>query len=180
VPKLFLDRNEAAAHGAARQKAVRAALLAAYAAFLVYVYYFRNASPYSRGDLQKWGEARGFGTLFNFVPLRNILNYTVNSSAFNFSTLVYNLVYPILIYIPLGVLVFLLFGRAKPLKTNICFLLPVVCLLLPRPFLLVGFFDVDKVLLAAAGFNIGGGFVRVMDSQRKKILGGVGRASAQG
>jgi glycopeptide antibiotics resistance protein len=175
----FVGKNEAP-RGALRKRIVQAALLAAYAGFLAYVYYFRNIGGYLQRDWHNWAQARGFGALFNFIPFRNILNYVINSSRFNFSTLVYNLVYPILIYIPLGVLVFLLFGRAKLLKINICCLLPVVCLLLPRPFFFIGFFDVDKVLLAAAGINIGGGFVRMLDSWRQKFLVGINRAGAHG
>jgi hypothetical protein len=129
--------------------------VAIYAAFLLYVYYYRINVPAWREAMRVWYHARGIGFLFNFMPLKNILRYVTHYYSYNTSILVYNLICPVLVYLPLGVYVSKCFCMAKSIRVNLCFLLFIICFMLPRPFLFIGHFDIDKVILAIAGFNAG-------------------------
>ena len=97
----------------------------------------------------------GLLSLFNLIPFRNILNYIINNNAFNTKIIIYNLLYPILLYIPIGYFVQRLFGELYFVKNMLVFVLCNIIFMLVRALFLIGFCDIDKIILTFAGFTSG-------------------------
>ncbi len=93
--------------------------------------------------------------MFNIIPFKNLIFYINKINEYNLNIVIYNLIYPIIVWIPMGVFfntcsILKNINRKKLVFISSLFLASVI-----RVILLVGFFDIDKIILGYIGFCIG-------------------------
>ncbi len=95
--------------------------------------------------------------MFNFIPFNNIVEYTKNMNYYNTNIIIHNLIFPLVIWIPLGVFVNIckIYTSIEIKSKVVVFAVAFTFLMLIRTIFLIGFFDIDKVILATFGFYIG-------------------------
>jgi glycopeptide antibiotics resistance protein len=102
---------------------------------------------------------QGIYRLFNLVPFRNITIYFQRiGTDFPIALVVRNLVYPILLWFPFGILFKILFYKNikfNDLKAFLFISLGIIVFYLARVLMLLGFFDIDKIMLNLIGIYIG-------------------------
>ncbi|MDF9412482.1 VanZ family protein [Brevibacillus laterosporus] len=92
----------------------------------------------------------------NLVPLSTLSNYFFNYTNFNTKTLISNILLKMLVFVPIGVFVPLIFNKVRnflPVITLVFFVSLASELL--QLLLRIGFFDVDDIILNVLGGAIG-------------------------
>ncbi|MCU6708542.1 VanZ family protein [Paenibacillus sp. J5C_2022] len=114
-----------------------------YAAVMLYLLFVRHRYPMD-------------GYAYNLVPLRTIESYLLNRDAYNFDTWFKNLFGNLVLFIPIGIFLPLLFKR---LRRMIPFTAACVLILLAvetmQMLLKVGSFDIDDIILNTIGAWLG-------------------------
>ena len=121
-----------------------------YAAALVYLYFFRAAVNYARILYDYYN---GYNMeMTNLVPFKNILFYIKNIGNFTSDIIIYNLLFPVAVWLPCG----LLFQwKISTVRRAVIVLLCVLIIFSLRFFIIKSFFDIDKVILAMCGYFSG-------------------------
>ncbi|NDO46310.1 VanZ family protein [Clostridium sp. MD294] len=93
--------------------------------------------------------------MFNFVPLKNIIYYSLNTGrkVGNYEYLFQNVIFYIILWLPMGY--FFADSKANFKKSLLFIFLVVTVISFIRVVLLIGFFDIDKILLSCIGFSLG-------------------------
>ena len=93
--------------------------------------------------------------MFNFVPLKNIIYYSLNTGrkVGNYEYLFQNVIFYIILWLPMGY--FFADSKANFKKSLLFIFLVVTVISFFRVVLLIGFFDIDKILLSCLGFSLG-------------------------
>ncbi|MFD0957821.1 VanZ family protein [Paenibacillus chungangensis] len=114
-----------------------------YAAVMLYLLFIRHRYPMA-------------GYAYNLVPFRTIEGYLLNRDAYNFDTWFKNLFGNLVLFIPIGIFLPLLFKR---LRRVIPFTAACVLMLLTvetmQMLLKVGSFDIDDIILNTLGAWLG-------------------------
>lgn len=92
--------------------------------------------------------------MFNLVPFKNIIYYSLNPGGNGgFEYLLNNVVFYIILWIPMG---YFFADRNTNFKKSLCFIFIIVTIIsFFRVVFLVGFFDIDKIILSCFGFSLG-------------------------
>lgn len=100
---------------------------------------------------------RSYLQLFNLFPMKSIskLLNSVYDHTYPIRILRNTLIRPIIGFLPCGFLNYLLFPKKSFVTTYGIFLLALCTIYIVRVFLLIGFFDIDTVLLCSLGYAIG-------------------------
>ncbi len=104
--------------------------------------------------------------MFNLVPMKNIIFYINKIGVFDTNIIIHNMIYPVIIWIPMGFLInsfdnFYLLSKKNKIFIFIIFLFLLFSI---RVIFLMGFFDVDKIILGLIGFIIGLGLYECYSS----------------
>lgn len=91
----------------------------------------------------------------NFIPFRNISNYIINHNSFNLDIVLYNTLGNILIFLPLGIFLPLLFRNVKLFKALTVFIMVSLIIELLQYPLEVGQTDIDDIILRSIGGVVG-------------------------
>ncbi|MCM3743220.1 VanZ family protein [Sporosarcina luteola] len=106
----------------------------------------------------------------NLIPFKNTLNYVINHDRFNLDTIINNTLGNILIFIPLGVFLPILFKRYTSFSRAITFSIIVSFTLEALQFLLqIGQFDIDDLILNAIGSMVGFLFIKLIFKFRNVV-----------
>jgi glycopeptide antibiotics resistance protein len=121
---------------------------------VILIFYFVLAN--SQRDVRMTYEREGFIALVNIIPLKTILSFSLGYRDFRSNVLIYNLLYPILIFIPYGFLLRdLLSNNIHFIQKFLFSILFIVVFMIIRTFTLNGYFDIDKVIMSLSGLTIG-------------------------
>lgn len=94
--------------------------------------------------------------IINIIPFKTISNYIVNFNDFNFDIILSNLLGNIIIFIPFGFLLPLVFNIGRSLKMNFVISLAIfVCIEAIQFIFALGVCDVDDVILYVIGSTLG-------------------------
>ncbi|RPF42097.1 VanZ like protein [Hydrogenoanaerobacterium saccharovorans] len=100
---------------------------------------------------------RSYLQLFNLFPMKSIskLLNSVYDHTYPIRILRNTLIRPIIGFLPCGFFNYLLFPKKRFVTTYGIFLLALCTIFIIRVFLLIGFFNIDKILLCSLGYVIG-------------------------
>ncbi len=126
-----------------------------YIVFLIYIYFWPFNFSYVK-VIYNYSNSYSI-EMFNLIPFKNIIMYLQNKENINSNIVIYNLLYPIIIWIPFGLTINIIpfFEKCMLIKKVAIFSFFLIMLFLLRVILLFGFFDVDKIILSNIGFIIG-------------------------
>jgi len=108
--------------------------------------------------------------MINLVPFRNILNWIINRDNFNPDIVFRNLVLSTIIWIPAGVFSFCMFKQTSPLKKYVYFVAIISVLFLSRVLIFIGYYDIDKIILASLAYFIAYYTCFSMSKARKYVI----------
>jgi glycopeptide antibiotics resistance protein len=97
-----------------------------------------------------------FGASYNLIPFESILQYTLNFNRYNLDTWLFNTFGNVIIFMPLGFLLPVIFNNMKRFKNIfiICLLTSLMIEMIQR-ITLLGFFDIDDIILNTIGGTFG-------------------------
>lgn len=99
----------------------------------------------------------------NLIPFKNTINYVINHDRFNLDIVINNTLGNILIFIPLGIFLPILFKRYASFNKAIAFSILVSFTIEALQFLLqIGQFDIDDLILNGIGSIVGFFFIKLI------------------
>ncbi|MFJ5770083.1 VanZ family protein [Psychrobacillus sp. NPDC093180] len=106
----------------------------------------------------------------NLIPFKNTINYIVNHDRFNLDIVINNTLGNILIFIPLGIFLPILFKRYTSFSKAITFSILVSFTIEALQFLLqIGQFDIDDLILNSIGSIVGFLFIKLIIKVQRKV-----------
>lgn len=139
------------------------------ALYLAFLFCFKANQFMQRPQFEFASTAEFFERMANFIPFRNITFYikSIFDGQVNPSTIFLNLVGNLAVTIPLGVYLPFFFPKLRSLKRLVLLVAAVIlfkeCLEL---FFVMGFFDLDDIILNTLGAVIGYGLWRAKPVQK--------------
>lgn len=101
-------------------------------------------------------------SMFNIIPFKTITMYITNFDHYNLDTWMMNVVGNVVLFIPLGLLVPILFRSTRNLKAaTLLFIRLITYIELLQLITLAGVFDIDDIILNVTGALLGYGFWKV-------------------
>ena len=95
-------------------------------------------------------------SMFNIIPFKTITMYITNFDHYNLDTWMMNVVGNVVLFIPLGLLVPILFRSTRNLKAAaLLFIRLITYIELLQLITLAGVFDIDDIILNVAGALLG-------------------------
>lgn len=94
----------------------------------------------------------------NFIPFKTVLEYAehIKNETVNFDSIMWNLLGNLILYLPFGGFLPLIFSKLRSFKKTICVSLAVIFLAeLSQMLFKYGRFDVDDIILNTAGAAVG-------------------------
>lgn len=113
-----------------------------------------NFMPYLRSDISIF-DKYVFSLNTNFFPFKNISHYILNHNNFNLDIVLYNTLGQILVFIPIGIFLSLLFNQLKLLRKLQIIVAAASTIEISQYILKAGQFDVDDILLYTMGGLVG-------------------------
>ncbi len=144
-------------------------LLAIYFISLVYIYYLQDSYSYVK-VIYEYNNGYSMEML-NLMPFKNIIFYINKIGEYNNNIVIYNLLLPIIIWTPFGIIIeFMNSINASSIKKYIIVFNKVLFTIsILNVILLLGFFDIDKIMLANLGVCIGIYIYRLVFFLAKKL-----------
>lgn len=115
-------------------------------------------NPFKSGEFVQTARNNGgwFGLTVNIIPFKTIVYYFTAGNSINSDIIVRNLLGKILLFIPWGFLLPLIFQKAKKLKVTILItLITTLIIQLIRIIFPIGIADIDNVILYVLGSSLG-------------------------
>ncbi|QOR65951.1 VanZ family protein [Cytobacillus suaedae] len=114
-------------------------------------------------------DGRYTGASHNFVPLSTIGTYLINIQNYNFDTWFYNTFGTVLLFVPIGILILLLFSKLKAGIALVVILIFSLFIETVQYITKLGVFDVDDIILNTSGVLLGILICSFL-KKRKKLL----------
>ncbi|PEM26525.1 VanZ family protein [Bacillus pseudomycoides] len=139
--------------------------------FLFYIFMLIKFSFWGIGTLSRMN-ADYSNVLHNITPFKSITNYLLNFDHYNFSTWFYNTFGNVLLFLPLGILITLVFVDLKHFR-HVIYLSLFVSLIIEiaQFFTTLGVLDVDDIILNTLGSILGFLILVLIKNKKLKYIG---------